>query len=89
MKKADTNGVHELGRATDFESGLSSISMGSWLRVHDVGSTSLGQLPILDLTFQLPAMAPGSPGGAFHVGVQIMGREYSYGYAPNGSGVLS
>ena len=42
MKKADSNGVRELGRATDFGSGLSATSKSSWLRVHEVRSTSSG-----------------------------------------------
>ena len=42
MKKSDTRGVYELGLATDFGSGFSSTSKGFWLRVHEVGPTSLG-----------------------------------------------
>ena len=42
MKKANTNEVYVIGRATDFGSGLSATSTGSWLRVHEVGSTSSG-----------------------------------------------
>ena len=41
--------VHELGRATDFGFAHSAASKGSWIRVHEVGSTSWGGLPVPEL----------------------------------------